>query len=438
MKLKRTIYLDIENSLLANLLDVLFSNVDELKITTLSPEESIDSDHDNYLVTDKDETISLFKSQANGFKKVFYIGVKNLKDSELFSDIKLPDYLEFIPAQSATKNLISFFKEEKTKTEMSQYSSIPIGLLLEVPSITTDLFIRLKKDNNNAQYIKRFEKNSDIDKEAIKRYITKGEDKLYFDKKDYQKVEEQLKEIFLSSILDKNSTLALDKSTKAVKYIFEEFGIDTENFEYVNTLSSSIIENIKKDESSTIIKNALLDKSDIYYKKALITSTIATSVINSSNWGTNKHIETIAQMTILCDLFLDDKMSLINSNEKLLHSDLSDDKKQIVLTHAKKAYESLYQNKELDIEFLNLILHHHGKEDGIGFSDTISSDFPDLLMIYRVCEDFAIELIEESLQGNFNVIKIYEKIKAQHKELSHQEIIKHAFFSIYAIMKDKN
>ena len=115
------------------------------------------------------------------------------------------------------------------------------------------------------------------------------------------------------------------------------------------------------------------------------------------------------QLTLLPESTLNRQAAQIYENVKK-KTKLSDDKKQIVLTHAKKAYESLYQNKELDIEFLNLILHHHGKEDGIGFSDTISSDFPDLLMIYRVCEDFAIELIEESLQGNFNVIKIYEKI----------------------------
>ncbi len=427
--MKKIILFDISNLVLKNLLEVVFTSDDSFEFSDFhkDPTEFTETD-EYYLITDDAFNIAPDELNKFLFKKVFFIG--EASESEKVIPLSPSNCSNFI---------INYFKndgkvQELPGTDRMSYLSIPIGLVKEISNAPCSLHIKLKK-GQSYDYIKRFSQDEELDQSSLQNYINKGEHNLYYKASEKGLVEEFFKSLYLDSMFNEISSQTLNKNTQAVKYMFKEFGISSESCEFVNNLSTSIVKNISDDESSSVIKNALLEKSDLYFKKSLITTTIASSILKSLSWGNESHIELIAKLTLICDVFLDERSCLINTQEKLLKSSFSDLKKEKILHHALDAFNKFKNTNQLDEETLTFIKIHHGKEDGIGFVDQLPQNASPLLMVYRVSEDFAIELILEAEKNNFNVVKIYEQIKEMHSNIAHQDIIKQAFFSIYALMK---
>ncbi len=427
----KKILFNISNTVLKSLLEVVLSKNTNINFENYYHTiEQLNSEK-NYLITDDIFDLSQENLESMPFEKVFFIAQKSESKSE--------KVIHLCPS-NCTKKIISFFTgnelDENSTDAFAQqiFHSIPIDLLKDITNAPSTLFIKIRKSGHD-QYVKRFNRDEPLDKHSLESYISKGESKLYYKNIESDLIEEFFKTLYVDTVFNEISSRNLNKNTQAVKYMFQEFGISNDSCEFVNTLSSSIVQSIHQDESSSIIKSALIEKGDLYYKKSLITTTIAASIMKSLSWGNQDHIEKIAKLTLLADVFLDEKLCLINTQEKLLKSNFSKEKKDLVLGHALHAFENFSKAGYLDEELLSLIKIHHGKEDGIGFTDKLPQNTSPLLMVYRVSEDFAIELIEEAKNNNFNVIKIYENIKEMHHNLSHQDIIKQAFFSIYALMK---
>ena len=138
-------------------------------------------------------------------------------------------------------------------------------------------------------------------------------------------------------------------------------------------------------------------------------------------------------LSLMCDVTLTKpEMLFIRDKKQLDESSLSTEDKQIVWSHARDAFDLMQNYKECPIETDLLVLEHHGNKNGIGFPDDLQPDLSKITQIFRICEDFTIEILKhKELKKNIKINDVFNDLyKIHDKKTLHAYIdkLKKCFF----------
>ncbi len=278
----------------------------------------------------------------------------------------------------------------------NEFAGFPFKILSGVDTPICDIFIEIKK-NGVPHHLKLIKAGDKTNQEQIEHYINKGV--------KYAKILTEEKTQFLNSVsndlyMQMQKGFSPDVAGQSLDtsiMMLKDIGFNSTSTQLIEGVVQTINETLdnKKDENVKIITNLLNSKASSYYKKAHMISMLAIQILKKEKWATRKHEEIITYLTLLADVTLSEpEMLFITTKEELDASNLSEEQKQTVWSHSRDAFDLIQNFKDCPIETDLLVLEHHGNKNGIGFSETLSQDLSKITIIYRVTEDFVIELLK--------------------------------------------
>ncbi len=384
------VYTCIKNSGLSSLVLTALSGIQNLEV--LSEENS-----SNLVVTisvaGEPDILIIDESRANELNLSDFNSIQSKIIFSTNSDSVLEGWSNYHPEnwEDAIKGLIS-----SQPISDEQFASFPFKILRGVSSPVCDIYLEIKK-NGVPHHVKLFKSGEPTNQEQIEGYINKGikfgkiltEEKLQFLNSVSNDLYMQMRKGFSPDIAGKS----LDTSIMLLK----DIGFNSTSTQLLEGVVETINETLdnQKDKNVKVITNLLNSKTSRYYKKAHMISMLAIQILKNEKWATKKHEEIMTYLSLLSDITLSEpEMLFITSKEQLDASSLSEEDKQAVWSHARDAFDLIQNFKDCPIETDLLILEHHGNKNGIGFSQSLDHDLSKITTIYRVTEDFVIELLK--------------------------------------------
>lgn len=304
--------------------------------------------------------------------------------------------------------------------EHLQYSEVPFFLLKNITTINCDIYIEILK-NNSPHQIKLFNKNEDIDQSTVERYIDKGlrnakvlsSEKLQF----LNSISNQL----YSNISQNPTPDIVGKALDTSLILLKEIGFNSTSTQLIEGVVESINSKLNaSDNKVSEIKNLLNAKSSRYYKKAHLISLLGGKILSSLEWATHRHQDLLTFNALMSDICLEkEEMLYIISTKDFKDSRLSEEDKEKIWSHARDAFHLLQSYKDRPFESDLLILEHHGNKNGVGFSDDLSPQLSKISIIFRICEDFAVELLKlKDLNQEIKLLDILQYLYLKHDKKS--------------------
>lgn len=418
----KNLILNVKNSVLTSLIEMVFKNYDGINILTSFESEAPKAEGEVIFLTDYyDSGISdLLKSGR--VDQIIYIGNNVHKGIVCLN----PD------------NCVHLLKDYLLSEDMSyvesEFEPIKVELFYDMEEAPVDLFIKLTGKDGD-RYVKRFSSKETFDGVSFDTYYKKGVTHLFYKSDFKSEVNKYLIESYMSDKFKDPNLANVGAGLRGAKSVLREFGVSIESKKMVEQVSDRML-NAVKNHKNLDIQDMLSQKSDRYLKKSFITSFLVSRVIRVFEWASADQLQALTDLSVICDIFLEEEMLLVNTNEEAAESKFNDKEKDIIMTHAQKAYELITSSKTFSPTLAGLVREHHGEKTGIGFCTELNANTAPLITIYRICEDFAIELIRSYEERSFNTIKIYEKLKAKHHKLKHKDIVGKAFQAILEMTKD--
>lgn len=325
-------------------------------------------------------------------------------------------------------NLLGVTTEKLQHKIKPTYTKIPTFYFYELEATPCDVFIRVKKSPTEFQFIKRIHSKDEFNIEVIKKYEAQGLKEFYIPT-DYQ----QYFVNFLTNklILKLESDIDISKRIETNSLAFDiakeqltEYPLDSTLIDFSDSIIKSMISSVKEvPKLNDLLKMLLTSKISYAYQHSHLVSVIGNFILSKQSWYQPRHLEILTFASFFSDITLKSLDQLkINSDEEFQNSNLSQEEKTAVLTHAKDACSLLKAHPKFDDYLKTVILEHHGSKDGVGFVDNPSEDLHPISKVFIIADSFVkIALDPAAPKAKADIL---ERLKARFKNPTYEKIIK--------------
>lgn len=409
------IFLMLKNDSLLPMIQVYLAGHKQIKVFVQNDIANFETDisflEDLILITDDDFYEVIKSMTATNITKKYIFTSKNPESTETEKYFKKSDW------QIICDEILNGAENKETE----EYSDIPFHLLKNVNSPNCDIYIEITK-NGTPHRIKLFNKNESIDQLMVEKYIDKG--------LRYSKVLSTDKFNFLGSIsnqqylqiLDNDAPDIVGKALDTSLILLKEIGFNSTSTQLIEGVVESINSKLHTTKNNELneIKNLLNSKSSRYYKKAHLISLLGGKILEKQSWATHRHQDLLTFNAIMSDICLEkEEMLYITSTKTFKESTLTQEEKDRVWTHARDAFHMIQAYKDRFLESDLLILEHHGNKSGVGFSEGLNPQLSKITIIFRICEDFAVELLKlKDLNHEIKLLDILQHLYIIHDKKS--------------------
>jgi hypothetical protein len=319
--------------------------------------------------------------------------------------------------------------------ENSKASFLPIPLVyflnITETSIGCDVYIRVKKGENDFQYIKRLNSTDNFARSDIEKYQAAGLMEFYVPKEHFTR--------FVDYVTDK-LTLKLSDTiispTKKIQLSSEVFevskdrilalGIDERTIQVVE-------ENVKFMQKTLGERNALADylnnlkknTMSYSYSHSYLACLLLNKILKSFEWESASVREKISYICYFHDISLkEDSHTRVNDDAELKSLDLGKDATSLIMNHANKSAEIVDQFPQVPIGVSSLIREHHGVKTGVGFRTNLSINLSPVSMMFIVVEEFVHEFLKLPEQSSKeDIAKIFTKLEPVFNKTTYSQTI---------------
>lgn len=320
-------------------------------------------------------------------------------------------------------------REEIQREAEQKYVPIATHYFYDIDHTPCDVFIRIKKGDHSYQFVKRLHAQDSFTPQDIQKYEKQGLQAFYVTK-DFQQyfvtfVTNNLIQQLEKKELDLNKRIELNANAyEIVKDQINFVGIDESTAQLADSCIESMVTSIQQAPAlATLLKKLFSNKISYAYQHAHLVCVIGDFILSKQKWYDKKHLETFAVASFFADITLKSpKQIQINTSAELAASDLDDGQRQAVINHAFDAAELIQDYPKSDHHIENLILHHHGSEDGSGFPKEPSEEINPLAKVFIVADAFVKMMLSPDAPKNKK--DILAILYAQYTAASYQKIIK--------------
>lgn len=317
--------------------------------------------------------------------------------------------------------------EQKVKVKPN-YIPISINYFFDIDHTPCDIYIRIKKSNQDYQFVKRLHEQDSFSQEDIQKYIDQGLKDFYVPR-DYQqyfvtfvtnslisKLENEL------SIIDRINTNS--HAYEIVKEHIQKVGFSPEITDLAESNIQSMIKSIKDaPKLASLLRFLFSSKISYAYQKAHLACVIGNFILSKQSWYEERHLSIFTYLSFFADITLKSTTQMkINSQEELEAANLSDSERAAVFNHAKDAANLLkdYPNTS---EYLELVvLQHQGMENGLGFADEPNEEIHPIARVFIIADFFVKTMLDPN--GPHNKKDILTIMYMKFSSASYQKIIK--------------
>lgn len=286
---------------------------------------------------------------------------------------------------------------------MPDFFPISIESFRYLDKSVCDLYIKLKKADGTFRFVKRMSSGDQIDEETIHRYIFKKVEKLYVLKDQRFCFTDHFSSTVIDKLNDRSLPVeeqvdVLNSATDVVRFIFQNKDFNSNDLELIENCCDSLQHITTKSMKLTdLIQDLFNAKHSYRYKLAVTTSYLGIKAMKkmavSSVSALDSQIQKFVQACFLHDILLtNDDQVRVRSEEDLEKYQIIE--KELVLTHALKTSELVKSLPQVSDDVIRIILEHHGKPTGSGFSFEFLNRLHPLSLVLISCEAYAHEILQ--------------------------------------------
>ncbi len=419
----KTLYICVKHDGLDSLLEMALSGHKELQVFMEKDTASLMNTIDfigvpQLLIVDEDHYSTLDQSKLNAIPKKILFNKTN-------SVVPDWDCFEKSSWQEVCKGIVD---ELDATDEPLEYSTVPFHLLKSIETPVCDIYLEITKDGK-PHHIKLFHKNEKIDLVTVEKYLDKGVSHANILTDDKLQFLNTISNNLYSQMIESPTEQVVGKSLDVSITLLKEIGFNSTSTQLldgvIDNINKSLTKKKGKGKDLSIIKDLLNSKSSRYYKLANLTSLLSMRILQMSSWSTHTHQEILIYTALLGNVTLPkEEMIFITDEQNLLKSSFSDEEKKNIYHHALDAFNLVQADKDKPQDADMFILEHHGNKTGIGFAGQLSTQNHKLIIIFRICEDFSIELLKrKEMNEAIKLKEIFQFLYSKHdKKVLHQTI----------------
>ncbi len=310
-----------------------------------------------------------------------------------------------------------FFSSLGENLETEEYSDVPFHLLKKIDSSICDIYLQISK-NGLPHRVKLFHAGENIEQPTVEKYLDKGVRNASVKSSDKAQFLNYISNQMYTEMILTPTDNIVGKALDTALILLKDIGFNSTSTQLIEGVVEAMNAKLSsaKGKDLLAIKDLLNSKTSRYFKKAHLVSMLSGKIIQNMDWGTHTHQNLLTFVSIMADISLEqEEMLFLTDKKSLEESSLNEVDKSHVWTHARDAFHMIQAYKDRPLEADLLILEHHGNKNGVGFSEQIGTSLNKLTIIYRICEDFAIELIKlNEMNVDVKIMDIFQHLYIKH------------------------
>lgn len=308
------------------------------------------------------------------------------------------------------------------------FVSVPLSYFYEIDHTPCDVYLRIKSSPGAHDFSRKFSAQESFTVEDIQKYQKQGVQNFYISKDYHQYFVTYVTNSIISKLeldLDFSSRLTTNaRGLDIVKEHVQRIGITDEISELAESQIQSIIQSIKESpELGSLLKVIFTSKISYAYQKAHLVCTIGNFIMSKQKWYEEKFLEMFTYVAFFSDITLRSAAQLkINTQSELEFSNLTQQEKAEVFTHAQDAARLITEFPKSDEYMQMIVTQHQGSLDGIGLPKEPDSKIHPLAKVFIISDAFVkIMLDPEAPKSKREILSI---LYMNYTEASFQKIIK--------------
>lgn len=308
---------------------------------------------------------------------------------------------------------------------------LPVGVhyFYDITRTPCDVYLRIKKGPNEYQFVKRIHQKDVFDKAEIKKYEDQGLKEFYIPK-DYLQyfttfvTNNLIQKLEREDLTLEDRILTTANAHEIVRETIQNIGFDDVSVELSDASINSMVKSVKNSpEVTQLLKFLFSNKVTYAYQHCHLLALMCHYVLSKQSWYKPEHLETLSFVSFFSDVTLRSHQQMqISSMKDLAESNLSDEEKKQVLTHAKDAVALLNNHPDANDYIKTVLTQSHGKLDGVGFEDNPGEELHPLSKVFIVADAFVKILLNPALPSSKK--EILPLLSARFMNPSYQKIIK--------------
>lgn len=281
---------------------------------------------------------------------------------------------------------------------VEKYLSIPISYFMSVKmdNLGTDIYLRIKKTENEFQFLKRFKAEDQYNLDEVHKYQSLGVTDFYVTRDCYIPLIDKITNHLLSR---------LSRSAEQVDLISNVYEVTKERLVVLGideTTVQLVDESIKGMEKSIGEKNTLLNylnnlksnKMSFAFSHTYLSCLLLNRILKSFEWDSKIVREKVTYLCYFHDISLQsDQLAMISSLEELKEQKLRSSDENQVLNHALMSATTLDSFPQVPMGVSQLVKEHHGSKSGNGFPDKMFTTISPIAIMFIVVEHFVKEFL---------------------------------------------
>lgn len=309
---------------------------------------------------------------------------------------------------------------------MQDFVSIPVSYFLNIHNISIgcDVYVRVKKDEGQFQYIKRLHSQDYFQRSDIEKYVASGLTDFFITKECFPRfvnfVTDKLVTQLDQASLSGKERLQLTAESFAITLDrIHSIGIDEATAEIVQESIKSMRSSLKEGSAlSDFIQMLQTNQLSYSYAHSYFSCMLLHSIVGQFPWNSHQVKDKLTYLAYFHDMSLaEDHLIRINSLKDFNAYEFKRGERDRVIIHALVSSQIVDRFAEVPLGVSVLIKEHHGIKSGVGFSDSLNATISPISMMFMVVEHFVDEFLKlqgtatkEQLQNIFADMKmIYDK-----------------------------
>ena len=291
--------------------------------------------------------------------------------------------------------LLGVSTDELAKRVKPSYVPMAPKYFYDIKQTPCDVYIRISKGPGDYQFVKRIHSQDNFQREDIKKYEAQGLKNFYINK-DYE-------QYFVTFVTNHLISIIEDEEITQEERIFStshgheiladqinKIGLEDHLVHLAESGINAMVQSVRDTPNvSELLKFLFSNKISFAYQQCHLVTLMAQHILSKQNWAEPKHLEMLSFVAFFSDVTLKTTTQmLITSQTELEQSNLDEEEKKAVISHAKDAARLLEKNPEFEKGLKLIIMQHHGNETGVGFNDTPNTEINPLIQVYLVADYF--------------------------------------------------
>lgn len=345
---------------------------------------------------------------------------------------QVPDPKDIKTILSSAAKALKITPEMMVSQNVPELYPINISCFEIMEESICDIFIKIphRMDSGEAhEFAKLYSSGDEINLAFVKDYRAKGIKHFYIPGDERLKFTNFFSGKMLKVIMQRE--MAISQRLEITSILFDgvadeirQLGMTTAGVDMAKTAISSMQKMVYGISGlDQLLIMFARNPTSYNYKHSVLVALLCYKILKHMEWGNDEQIDKMCFVSFFHDILLtEDKWAKIRNNHDVKKLDTSSENQELILEHALRTANLVAEYPKAPLGADTIILHHHGKVNGIGYTQGLSGRISPLAQVFAVAENYVDKLLELPL-AEFNRGRIIEEFHWKYNKLTYKKAV---------------